>query len=277
MKRLEFYEKSITDSDGLRTRTDCGIDSAPLLLLGKILSSMDTILIFAFRLHDWMSAMLTRYYLLVKKILLFLAHLSLFGFLFPELRRNFGSAAEIMLLVILFLSPLSKILGMRLLLQLMGLRRELGIIMGYLALVHGLGYLTDPDWSSSLIALFQEIGIAKESAPYFFGILAFWLTLPLLLTSNAWAQRTLGGIRWKRLHRLVYVILPLVLLHHFSMEHGFSVFGVAQAVFFTAIYFMMKVLAWKNVLPPLRQGIEAVSARYRAYTLASKEVVRERV
>jgi DMSO/TMAO reductase YedYZ heme-binding membrane subunit len=30
---------------------------------------------------------------------------------------------------------------MRVLLQLMGLRRELGILMGYLALVHGLGFL----------------------------------------------------------------------------------------------------------------------------------------
>lgn len=238
---------------------------------------MDILLVYAFRLHDWASITLAQHFVLMKKVLLVVAHLSLFGFLFPELRRNFGSAAEIILLGILFLSPLSRILGMRLFLQLAGLRREFGIMMGYLALVHGLGYLIDPDWSSSLIALFQEVGIAKESAPYFFGLLAFWLTLPLLLTSNSWAQRTLGGIRWKRLHRLVYVILPLVLLHHFSIGHGFSTWGVMQAVFFTALYGMLKVLAWKNVLPPLRLGIEAVSARYRAYTLESKSGISPKV
>lgn len=39
--------------------------------------------------------------------------------------------------------------------------------------------------------------------------LAFLLLIPLALTSNGPAKRCLGGARWKRLHQLVYLILPL--------------------------------------------------------------------
>ncbi len=234
---------------------------------------MDILLVSAFRLHDWASIMLAQHFVLVKKSILVMAHLALFGIFFPEFRKSFGSAAEIMLLVILFLSPVSKILGMRLLLQVMGLRRELGIMMGYLATVHSLSYFINPDWAQSIIILFQETGISGASAPYFLGMVAYAATLPLLFTSNALAQRSLGGIRWKSLHRTVYVILPLVLLHHFSIRRGITAGAVVQMVLITALYIMLKVLAWKNVLPPLTQVITVVSDRYRAYTLTQKSSV----
>ena len=221
-----------------------------------------------YRLHDWASSLLATHFLLIKRTLLVVAHLALFGLLFPELRRNFGSAAELMLLGVLFLSPVSKILRTRILLQLMALRREMGIMMGYLATVHGLRYFIDPDWAGSITALFQETGLSGESIPYFLGLVAYGITLPLLLTSNVWAQRSLGGINWKRLHRMVYVVLPLVLIHHFSIQRGISPLALIQAALITFAYISLKLLAWQNFLPPLKRGIDAVAKSYRDYNLS---------
>ena len=39
--------------------------------------------------------------------------------------------------------------------------------------------------------------------------IAFFLLIPLALTSNQATKRLLGGARWKRLHSMVYVIVPL--------------------------------------------------------------------
>jgi len=44
------------------------------------------------------------------------------------------------------------------------------------------------------------------------GFLAWLLLLPLALTSNRWSIRKLGK-RWSRLHKLVYLIAPLGVLH----------------------------------------------------------------
>lgn len=218
-----------------------------------------------FVLHDWASTLLVKHFVLVKRLILVGAHVTLFGFLLPDIRRNFGSAAEIMLLAVLFLSPLSMLFRMRLLQQLMGLRRELGILMAYLATVHGVGYLIDPNRSVSILELFQTTGLSPESVPYALGIGAYMLTLPLLLTSNAWSQRWLGGRDWKRLHRLVYIVLPLVLIHHFSIRRGVSMDTFIQAGAYFGIYLLMKVLVWKNFIAPLRTVMVWVASGYRDY------------
>ena len=46
------------------------------------------------------------------------------------------------------------------------------------------------------------------------------LLLPLAATSFNRAVRWLGGRQWQALHRLVYVIAPLALLHFFWMKSG---------------------------------------------------------
>lgn len=46
------------------------------------------------------------------------------------------------------------------------------------------------------------------------GMLTFLLLLPLALTSNAGAIRRLGGLRWQRLHRLIYPASLLAVLHY---------------------------------------------------------------
>lgn len=49
------------------------------------------------------------------------------------------------------------------------------------------------------------------------GMLAVLLLIPLAVTSTDAMVRRLGGRRWRALHRLVYVIAPLGVTHHWMM------------------------------------------------------------
>lgn len=228
-----------------------------------IRSLMDPMWIAGFRAHDLVSAFLSRRLIWIKRTMLMVAHASLFGFFFPELRRDFGEMAANVLVVILFLSPLAKISGARFLTQLMGLRREMGIAMGYLATVHGLGYLLDREWFALVIAPVWP-DIFSILPAMLWGMIAYTLTLPLLLTSNTFATRWLGGIRWKRLHRLAYVLFVAVLIHRFLVRGG-DARAFAEMSLLGGTYVFLKLLAWKNFLPPLAHAIDSIAGKYREY------------
>jgi len=52
------------------------------------------------------------------------------------------------------------------------------------------------------------------------GFIAFVLLIPLAATSTNAMLRRLGGKRWQWLHRLIYVIAPLGILHYWWMKAG---------------------------------------------------------
>jgi sulfoxide reductase heme-binding subunit YedZ len=53
------------------------------------------------------------------------------------------------------------------------------------------------------------------------GMAAWLLLLPLALTSTNWAIRKLGGKRWNRLHKLVYVAVICGVIHYWwQVKHG---------------------------------------------------------
>jgi|GEM_PF-2988679 len=217
----------------------------------------------AYTLHDYASDFLMKHVFSVKRTILILAHLTLFGFLFPELRKDFGELAANLLILILFISPLSKIFRMRLLIQLMMLRRELGIMMAYLATVHGVGYLMDPDWADFILSPLRDGSILTSDPRYLFGLTAYLLTLPLLLTSNALAQKYLGP-KWKILHRIVYLVFAFAILHRFTVNAS-SPFALFQAFLLIGAYAGAKLLAWRNIFPPLVETIQLVADGYRRF------------
>lgn len=225
---------------------------------------IDRILLLFFRLHDWASAFLAKYFFTIKKGLLLLAHASLFGLFFPDFRSEFGEAGGNLLIFILFLSPLSKIFRMRFLQQLMGLRRELGIMFGYLVIVHGVGYLTDPLLSPYFLQQVNSTTLGWAERPLLFGFIAFILTLPLLFTSNNLANRLLGGRNWKLLHRTVYLMALFAVTHRFMMK-GFTPIALVEMIILVTTYIFAKLLVWRNFLPPLVKAITFVSTRYQAY------------
>ena len=67
------------------------------------------------------------------------------------------------------------------------------------------------------------------------------LLLPLAATSFNRAIKTMGAARWQQLHRLVYVIAVLGVLHHFWMRAAKRNFGeVAVYAFIVAV-----LLGWR--------------------------------
>lgn len=217
-----------------------------------------------YALHDWMCEMMRRYYRHIKIVLLLVAHATLLGFLLPEMRRDFGEQARNVLLFLLFISPLSKIFPIAILRLLMGLRREFGILFAYLSIVHGVGYLMDPDWASYIFwPLFSD----PTSVPvrYIFGTVALILTLPLLITSNNLSMRLMKS-KWKMLHKTVYVVLVFSLFHAFLRDTAsLDLAGVAQAVFILGIYLGLKALSFSPNASFLMRIRSLVSMDYARY------------
>ncbi len=121
------------------------------------------------------------------------------------IERSTGYWSLFILLASLSLTPLRLLCGTTWPLQ---YRRMLGLFMFFYACTHVVTYL----W---LDYSFYWPDIAKDimKHPYvLIGAMAFLLTVPLAVTSNQWMIKRLRG-RWKPLHRLVYVIAILGVVH----------------------------------------------------------------
>ena len=95
-------------------------------------------------------------------------------------------------------------------------RRMLGLFVYFYVILHLLSY----SWFDMG---FDVTDIAKDIAkrPFILvGFLGFVLLTPLALTSLNRAIKALGAKRWKLLHKLVYGIAGLGLLHFFWMRAG---------------------------------------------------------
>ena len=124
--------------------------------------------------------------------------------------RSTGDWALRMLLITLAVTPLRKLAGWNWLLR---LRRMLGLFAFFYALVHFFSYV-------SFDHVFDPGAIFKDvlKRPFItVGFISLLLLLPLALTSaNAMVKR-LGAKRWLDLHRLIYLIAPLAVLHFWWM------------------------------------------------------------
>ena len=100
--------------------------------------------------------------------------------------------------------------------QLARYRRLLGLFTFFYACLHLLAY----GWLDMGLDM-ADIGRDILKRPFILVGFACWLLLlPLAATSFNRAVRWLGGRQWQALHRLVYVIAPLALLHFFWMKSG---------------------------------------------------------
>jgi len=121
--------------------------------------------------------------------------------------RGMGTWTLNLLLLTLAVTPLRKLSGWH---AAMRLRRMLGLFVFFYAALHLTTYL----WFDQF---FDWNAIAKDilKRPFIsVGMAAFVLLLPLAATSSNWAMRRLGGRRWQELHRSVYVIAILAVLHY---------------------------------------------------------------
>ena len=125
--------------------------------------------------------------------------------------RNTGDWTLYCLCAALAVTPLRKLTG---LLWLARLRRMVGLFGFFYAALHFTTFLWF-DHAFDLTEMWRDV----VKRPFItVGFSAFVLLIPLALTStNAMAKR-LGGKRWQWLHRLVYLIVPLGVLHFWWMK-----------------------------------------------------------
>lgn len=121
------------------------------------------------------------------------------------IEHSTGTWALIFLMVTLSFTPLRLISGVSWPLR---LRRMTGLFMFFYACLHFVTYLWLDHWFD-----WNEITKDIIEHPYVLvGFTAFMLTLPLALTSNNPMQRRLGR-HWRRLHKSVYLIAILGVVH----------------------------------------------------------------
>jgi methionine sulfoxide reductase heme-binding subunit len=112
------------------------------------------------------------------------------------------------LLLTLSITPFRKLLGQP---QLIRFRRMLGLFAFFYGCLHFLTYF----W---LDKFFDMNDIAKDVVKRPFitaGFTAFVAMIPLAATSTAAAIRFLGGKRWQRLHRLIYLSAIAGVIHYY--------------------------------------------------------------
>ncbi len=138
------------------------------------------------------------------------------------------------LCIVLAVTPLRVISGTPALAR---FRRMLGLFVYFYVFVHLLSF----SWFDMG---FDIPDIAKDIAkrPFILvGFSAFLLLTPLAATSFNAAIKALGAKRWQRLHKLVYLIAGLGLLHFFWMRAGKNDF--AEVFVYAAIIALL--LGWR--------------------------------
>lgn len=140
-------------------------------------------------------------------------------FVYPEwlgvnpaeyITRSLGDWALRFLLMTLAVTPIRRITGWHWLAR---LRRMLGLYTFFYAVVHFSCYI-------SFDMVFDVADILKDIAKRPFitvGVICLLLMLPLAVTSTNGMVKRLGARRWTLLHRLIYIIAPLAVLHFWWM------------------------------------------------------------
>jgi methionine sulfoxide reductase heme-binding subunit len=118
-----------------------------------------------------------------------------------------GDTVLTCLMLTLAVTPLRRLTGWN---EIIKLRRMIGLTAFWYACLHLTTYVVF-DQSLSL----SEIGMDIVKHPWVLvGFTGFLCLVPLAITStNKWVRR-LGGKRWQRLHRLVYVAALAGVLHY---------------------------------------------------------------
>lgn len=161
-----------------------------------------------------------------------------------ELIEETGGWALRWLWLTLLVTPLRE---MAFLPALLRYRRTLGVTTFVYALLHLLSYA----WLDKGWVLDDIVTDVLKRNFIMVGMLTFALMLPLALTSFNAAIRALGGRKWQILHKLVYVVSLLALLHFYLKKAAKN--DVSEVMVYAVILALL--LGWRAVR---RGGIEGM-------------------
>ena len=126
--------------------------------------------------------------------------------------RATGDWTLYFLCLTLAVTPLRRLTGLNALIR---FRRMLGLFTFFYASLHFLTFI----WFDHFFDLAEMTRDVLKRPFIAMGFSAFMLLVPLALTSNDFMLRKLGR-RWSLLHRLIYLVAILAILHFWWMRAG---------------------------------------------------------
>jgi len=163
------------------------------------------------------------------------------------LTRSLGDWALRFLLITLAVTPLRMLTSLG---WITGLRRTFGLITFTYACLHMLSY-------AGLDQLFDWDVLVKDLLKRRYitiGMISFVLLVPLAVTSIDGVIKKMGAARWRALHRVVYAIAPLVVLHFLMMIKA----GYDRPVLYGLV--AVALLVMRLVRATMRQGQDGTSS-----------------
>jgi methionine sulfoxide reductase heme-binding subunit len=124
--------------------------------------------------------------------------------------RTTGMLTLIFLSVTVAITPLRRIFGIN---SLVKYRRMLGLFAFFYGSLHLLTYI----WFDRVFNLASTVRDIAQRPFILVGMTAFLLMVPLAITSTNKMVKRLGGKRWARLHRVVYVAAILGVVHFWML------------------------------------------------------------
>jgi sulfoxide reductase heme-binding subunit YedZ len=173
-----------------------------------------------------------------------------------DIQQRTGRLAITLLVLSLACTPMANITGWR---EPLKRSRALGLYGFMVAVIHILIFL---DLDNGIAWNFFNQTVSEK--PYILlGMAAFLLLIPLSITSfDIWKIRL--GKRWKRLHQLVYLIVPIVVLHYALSVKG-DIFRLEGNILSPLLYGLVVLLLLVLRLPFVRRFFTALRPRIRSW------------
>ncbi len=130
------------------------------------------------------------------------------------LEHAYGEVALKLILVGLAVTPMRQRLGVNFVCW----RRAIGVLAFFFVLAHLLV------WAVLDVQRLSAIWADIIERPYVtVGMVGFLCLLPLAVTSNNWAVRKVGPLKWRKLHKLAYPAAVLGAVHYVWLAKGFQI------------------------------------------------------
>nr|WP_172583153.1 protein-methionine-sulfoxide reductase heme-binding subunit MsrQ [Cupriavidus taiwanensis] len=156
--------------------------------------------------------------------------------------RSTGTWTLVMLCLTLAITPLRRLTGWNWLIR---MRRMLGLFAFFYGLQHFLLWI-GVDRGFDVAYMIKDV----YKRPFItVGFTAFMLMVPLALTSTNGMVRRLGGKRWQALHRLVYAIAVLAILHYWWHKAGKNDFGEVS-IYAAVVFVLLGMRLWWRLRKP---------------------------
>jgi sulfoxide reductase heme-binding subunit YedZ len=170
-----------------------------------------------------------------------------------DLEQRTGRAAITLLVLSLACTPLNTLFGWK---ELLKRRRALGLYAFMYVSIHVLIFL-DLDYGLAWSLIIQSV---VEKPYIIFGLITFLLLTPLAITSfDIWKKRLKKN--WKRLHRTVYLIAPLAVLH-FALSKKGDIFKLQGDIVRPLVYGLIVLILLILRIPRVRKFFASLRSQH---------------